>query len=140
MEILGNRPLPEIEMEGAILVPAGHTGPAFLVYKNFDVIMRWNRSEFYALSVGLLADRIVGAMPLSHPPSPSESSLSRTNVMDMQERLSTLGFNVGGVDGVLGPATRNALREFQKSVGMIPDGHPSKATLDALQVNIQPSS
>lgn len=60
--------------------------------------------------------------------------------MDMQERLSSLGFNVGGVDGVLGPATRNALREFQKSVGMIADGHPSKATLDALQVNIQPSS
>src|SRR5690606_15256935 len=55
-------PLPVVEgMEASLLVPAGHRGPAFLVYDNFSVIMRWNRSEFYALAVGHLADRINGA-------------------------------------------------------------------------------
>lgn len=135
-----NRPLPDIDMEGSILVPAGHTGPAFIVYRNFDVIMRWNRSEFYALSVGLLADRIAGAMPLNTPPSMQEASLSRDNVMDIQQRLNALGFDTGGVDGVLGSATRRALGRFQKSIGLVADGHPGKATLEALQVNTGPSS
>ena len=132
--------LPELDMEGSILVPAGHAGPAFIVYRNFDVIMNWNRSEFYALSVGLLADRIAGAMPLTRPPSQHEPSLSRAQVMDIQQRLSQKGFDVGGIDGVLGPATRKAIGAFQKSVGMIADGHPDKITLEALQIDIKPST
>src|SRR5690606_28743443 len=50
-----------LDVEAALLVPSGAAGPKFLVYSNFDVIMRWNRSVFYALSVGHLADRINGA-------------------------------------------------------------------------------
>jgi membrane-bound lytic murein transglycosylase B len=133
-------PLPAVDMEGSILVPAGHTGPAFIVYRNFDVIMRWNRSESYALSVGLLADRIVGAVSLSRPPSTEESALSRRTVEQMQERLNELGFDAGGVDGVLGSATRSALRAFQKSAKMVADGHPDSATLSALKVTVEPSS
>jgi membrane-bound lytic murein transglycosylase B len=123
--------LPQVDMEASVLVPAGHTGPAFLV---------WNRSEFYALSVGILADMIAGAMALTHPPSASEKSLSRQNVVDMQKRLIELGFEAGGVDGVFGPATRKALSAFQESNGMIADGHPNNETLQALKIEIEPST
>ena len=41
--------LPDVDLLASILVPGGSQGPAFVVYHNFDVIMRWNRSEFYAL-------------------------------------------------------------------------------------------
>lgn len=133
--------LPDVDMEGSILVPAGHTGPAFLVYRNFDVIMRWNRSESYALSVGLLADRVSGAVPpLTRPPSPDEPALSRLTVEEVQKKLNQLGFNAGGVDGVFGSATRSALRAFQQSHGMVADGHPDSATLSALQATAGPSS
>lgn len=133
-------PLPAAEMAGSILVPAGHTGPAFIVYRNFDVIMRWNRSESYALSVGLLADRIAGAVPLTRPPAAGELPLRRQAVVRMQQRLSELGFSVGGVDGVLGPATRTALRAFQKDAGIVADGYPDRATLQALKIEMEPSS
>ncbi len=43
----------------ALVRPAGNTGPAFLVGPNFAAIRRYNPSDFYALVVGLLGDRIV---------------------------------------------------------------------------------
>ncbi|MCF8029091.1 MAG: lytic murein transglycosylase [Desulfobacteraceae bacterium] len=52
--------LPQADMKGSVILPQGREGPAFLVYQNFRVIMRWNRSVNYAISVGLLADRIAG--------------------------------------------------------------------------------
>jgi len=124
----------DIDIEAAVLVPAGHSGPAFLVYPNFHVILRWNRSEYYALAVGLLADRLIGAGPLVRSPSTGEAALSRNAVENMQRRLNHLGFNVGEIDGVLGSMTQSALREFQASNGMIADGYPDKTTLCALSV------
>jgi membrane-bound lytic murein transglycosylase B len=43
---------------GALLLPGGADGPAFLVFENFRVLLRWNRSNYFATAVGLLADRI----------------------------------------------------------------------------------
>ncbi|MCJ8270732.1 MAG: lytic murein transglycosylase, partial [Psychrosphaera sp.] len=56
------------QIEAALLIPGGHKGPAFLVYDNFSVIMRWNHSQFYAIAVGRLADRISGSGKLHRPP------------------------------------------------------------------------
>jgi membrane-bound lytic murein transglycosylase B len=50
--------LPQAAVEASLILPEGVSGPAFLVYDNFRVLMRWNRSTFFATSVGLLADRI----------------------------------------------------------------------------------
>ncbi len=100
-------PLPEAEVDARLLVPAGHEGPAFLVYDNFSVIMKWNRSEFYALSVGHLADRIAGAGTLRQPP-PQQQALARDQVKAMQKSLNRRGYDAGEADGVLGPATRDA--------------------------------
>ena len=64
--------LPNSNMKASLIVPMGHRGPAFLVYRNFDVIMDWNHSILYAISVGYLADRINGggkliAQPIDEP-------------------------------------------------------------------------
>ena len=124
--------IPNIDMAASVLVPAGHSGPAFLVYPNFHVILQWNRSEYYALAVGLMADRLIGAGPLVRSPSTDEAALSRDAVENMQRQLNHLGFNAGEVDGFLGSMTQSALREFQASNGMIADGYPDRTTLCAL--------
>ena len=123
--------LPALDLPAALLVPAGHRGPAFLVYKNFDVIMRWNRSEFYAISVGRLADRIIGAGPLASPP-PDAPRLSRATVKQLQASLNAQGFDAGQPDGILGPGTRAAISRFQLAHGMIADGFHSQELIDAV--------
>lgn len=124
--------LPALDLEASLLVPSGHQGPAFLVYDNFEVIMRWNRSEFFALAVGHLADRIAGAPPLRRPPPADAQALAREDVRSLQEGLNQLGFDAGAADGVFGPATRAALSQFQRSIGAVADGHPDTASIEAL--------
>lgn len=46
------------DLQASIVTPDGLDGPAFLVYDNYRVIMRWNKSTYFATSVGLLADAI----------------------------------------------------------------------------------
>ena len=52
--------LPNSDLDASVVLPAGLQGPAFLVYRNYRVIMRWNRSHYFALAVGRLADQIAG--------------------------------------------------------------------------------
>lgn len=127
-------PLPRADMEASLLVPSGHEGPAFLVYKNFKTIMGWNQSEFYAIAVGHLADRIAGAGQLEQQPPDDAPKLSRDQVIELQETLQQQGFEPGEVDGILGPATRKALRQFQDKNGMIADGFPGRELLVKLGV------
>lgn len=124
--------LPALTMEALLVVPAGHTGPAFLAYDNFDVIMRWNRSRFYALAVGHLADRINGAGGLQRPPPADAPRLTRPEIEALQIQLNSLGFATGKPDGVLGPATRKAVRDYQKSRGLVADGYPGVELFTAL--------
>lgn len=124
--------LPSADLEGSVLLPAGHSGPAFLVYENFDAILDWNRSEYYALSVGVLADRIAGAGDLVQKPDIDEQGLARSTIEQMQFALNELGFDAGEPDGVMGPATRAALRGFQSNNQLIADGYPGSTTLQAL--------
>ncbi len=128
------------EIEASVLVPAGHTGPAFLVNSNFDVILRWNRSEYYALAVGLLADRLIGAGPLVRPPSTTEAALSRSIIEQLQRQLNKLGYDAGKIDGVMGSSTQAALQRFQISNGIIADGYPDRKTLCALSITSGPVS
>ena len=127
--------IPDIGVQASVLVPSGHSGPAFFVYPNFNVILEWNRSEYYALAVGLLADRLAGAGSLVRPPSTREAALSRRVIEKMQKQLNQLGYDAGEVDGVMGSMTQSALREFQSARGMIADGYPDRETLCALSVN-----
>ena len=115
--------LPPLDLEAAVLVPAGHEGPAFLAYRNFDVIMRWNRSEYYAIAVGRLADRIAGGVPLTRDPDTGGEPVTRDAVRQLQQDLAALGYDAGKPDGIFGPATSSALSAFQQSRNVIADGH-----------------
>ncbi len=119
----GNRPLDDGVTEASILLPAGWRGPAFITYPNFRVILNWNRSNNYALSVGLLADALAGREGLTVPPPMDEVGLSRSQVLDIQNWLSRLGYDTGGTDGIVGPKTRTAARAFQQADGMPADGY-----------------
>lgn len=123
--------LPAVEVDAALLVPAGHLGPAFLIYRNFDVIMRWNRSELYAIAVGHLADRIAGGGRLQNGTFTQEP-LRKVDIELAQKTLNALGYDAGPVDGVLGSATRSALREFQLANSMTADGYPNPSTLEVI--------
>ncbi len=122
--------LGDSDIKSALLIPAGYTGSAFLVYSNFDVILRWNNSEYYGIAVGHLADRIAGKGDLSKP-LPDLPKYTILEMQAFQEKLNQLGFEVGEADGILGPATRKGVRDFQMSVGLIADGYPSKNTVEA---------
>jgi len=128
--------LPAVDLEARLLLPAGHRGPAFLVYDNFDVIMRWNRSEFYAISVGHLADRIAGASGLHKPPPTDTPRLNREQVKALQEGLESAGHDPGPIDGILGPATRRAIRDFQRDADTVADGFPHPEVLEAFDVEV----
>ena len=105
----------------ALILPAGIAGPAFLVSDNYRVILKYNRSIFYAVAVGYLADRLGGAPPLTAQHQMSEP-LRREDIMALQQGLSALGLLSGPPDGVAGTATRQAVRAFQKANGLTPDG------------------
>lgn len=127
-------PLPVVDgMEGALVLPAGHRGPAFLVYENFNTILVWNRSILYAISVGHLADRIDGAPPLSAAALPDEEAVSLKAIEEMQALLNALGFDAGEPDGLVGPKTREALRAYQTAEGLPADGYPTAEVIARLR-------
>jgi len=129
---LNGAPLPELG-DGAILLPAGARGPAFLVGPNFRTILRYNNSTNYALAVNLLAQRIAGGPGVQAAWPRELQPLSRTQVTELQSALNARGFDAGTADGALGPATRDALRRYQRSVGAPADGFPTLELLQRLQ-------
>ncbi len=133
------RELSDAAIDASLLVLAGHEGPAFLVYDNFHTILRWNRSEFYALAVGHMADRLAGRAGLANPPPQDAPRLKRTQVVALQERLAERGFEPGAIDGIPGPQTRQAIRRFQKSQDMIADGFASREVLSRLSLQVAES-
>lgn len=127
------RDLPGVDIVASLILPAGAKGPAFLVYQNFRAIMVWNRSILYAVAVGHLADRLAGGGAFLTPSPDKEVPLARADIAALQNLLTGLGFDTAGADGVAGPNTRNAIRAFQRSRKLPPDGYPSFELLTALR-------
>lgn len=121
--------LPQIA-EATVLLPAGASGPAFLVGPNFQVILRYNNSTSYALAVGLLAQQLAGGVAVRALWPRDLVALSHQQLKALQTALNQRGFDSGTPDGLMGPATRSAIRSYQLSVGLQADGYP---TLDLLQ-------
>ena len=48
--------LPSRNIQARLVMPEDADGPAYLVYKNFEAILRWNRSNYFAIAVGTLSD------------------------------------------------------------------------------------
>lgn len=114
------------------LAPEGVSGPKFLVTSGFDAVLAYNPSTAYAIAIGLIADRAAGRS--GDVPSFLEDNalLSRDALMALQTALVARGWDTGGVDGMLGSATRRAVRARQRDVGFVPDGFPTRATIDGL--------
>ncbi|KGY08121.1 lytic transglycosylase domain-containing protein [Vibrio sinaloensis] len=55
------RPLPKLDedIKAWLIAPDDANGRVYLVYNNYNVLMKWNRSYYFALAVSHLADRIV---------------------------------------------------------------------------------
>ena len=127
-----DRPLPEFD-DGTLLLPAGARGPAFLVGPNFRAILRYNNSTSYALAVGLLAQRLNGGSGVQASWPRDLVPLTRSQLLELQTALNQRGFASGTPDGVMGPATREGLRRYQRSVGLPADGYPNMELLQRLQ-------
>lgn len=120
--------------DASIIVPCGAAGPAFLILPNHFVIRQYNNSIAYALGVGLLADRIAGAPPLSVA-WPPETPLSLSERLAAQTALTAVGFSPGVIDGKIGADTRQALRGWQKARGLTADGYLSPDILQRLRAD-----
>ncbi|NDV98377.1 lytic murein transglycosylase [Salipiger sp. PrR002] len=116
-----------------LLLPAGHKGAAFLTFKNFKVISRYNAADAYVIGVGHLADRIMGGAPILSDWPDDERALTSGERKELQMRLKQAGFDPSGVDGRIGPMTIKALRDYQRAVGVVPDGYASLEVLRRLR-------
>jgi lytic murein transglycosylase len=120
------------EDPASLLLPAGARGPAFLVMQNFNALLAYNPSELYALAIAHLSDRLRGGGPIQASWPTGEPALSREQRIQLQERLALRGFDVGTADGIIGPRTVAAIKEFQRSQGLPPDGFPTVGLLGRL--------
>jgi len=82
------------------------------------------------LTLGRLEEALwaLGDRTLSFTPG---NLMQGDDVVSLQQRLTTLGFDCGKVDGIFGKRTDSALREFQKSVGLVEDGIAANLTFEA---------
>lgn len=123
--------LPDMN-DAEVLLPAGARGPAFLVGTGFRAILRYNNSTSYALAVGLLSDAVAGGAGVQAPWPRDLAALSRTQLLALQTALNERGFPSGTPDGVMGPATREGVRRYQRSLGLPADGYPTTDLLERL--------
>lgn len=121
------------EAKAFVMIPQGIDGPAFLVTQNFLAIMDYNLSHSYAIAVGHLGDRIRGAGPFMGEWPAVNIDLSFKERVEMQRRLSAMGFETGGSDGRFGARTYEAVIAFQKRAGLELDGRPSRLVLERLR-------
>ncbi len=132
VQAMDGAPLPEFA-DGAILLPAGARGPAFLVGPNFNAILRYNNSTSYALAVCLLAQRLSDGPGVRASWPRDLTALTRSQLLALQTALNERGFDSGPPDGMMGPATRGGIRRYQRSVGLPADGYPTLDLLRRLQ-------
>ena len=116
----------------SILRPAGASGPAFMVFRNFTVITRYNNSESYVIGVGHLGDRIAGGPPILAPFPPDAQGFDRAARKRLQERLTAAGYDTGGADGVLGSRSMAAISDYQRANGLPVTGVHSRDLLARL--------
>jgi lytic murein transglycosylase len=128
------RPWSDVDQasDARLILPAGANGPAFLTFPNHMAIRAYNNSTSYALAVGMIADALRGG-PALRATWPTEQALSIADRRAAQAALAQLGFDPGGVDGVVGAGTRAALRRWQAARGRPADGYLDAPTVAALR-------
>jgi lytic murein transglycosylase len=135
-QALGVRPVGggDLPDHGAasVLLPGGARGAAFLIFSNFQVIERYNTADAYVIAIGHLADMLKGGPRIAASWPRDLRALTMDERLDLQTRLTAAGFDTKGVDGRMGPNTIAAVKAFQRSKGIMPDGYPSTEILQKL--------
>lgn len=124
------KPLRDNGLKAAVILPMGHKGPAFIGYDNYDFYLQWNQSIVYTLTAAHLAARLAGEPPFEGR-SPQEGLMGDA-MKQLQQKLHDKGYDVGGIDGVLGTNTREAIRQEQIRLGLPVDGWPTPELLAKL--------
>lgn len=119
-------------LQGRIIQPQAG-GVRFTVTRNFNVLKTYNNSDFYAAAVGHLSDRLGGAGPLQGRFPPDANGLMRADRIALQQGLARRGYDIGTIDGVIGPATERAITAFQTAQGLPVTGQATRAVLTALR-------
>ena len=117
-------------LQASVLLPMGRNGPAFLAYPNFEVYFEWNKSFVYVTTAAYFATRLEGA-PVYNAGNPSPA-LSGEEMMVLQQKLTARGYDVGGIDGILGAMTREAVQAEQVRLGLPADAWPTRELLNRL--------
>lgn len=118
----------------ALLLPAGAKGPALLVFRNYDAIYSYNAAESYALAIATLADRLRGGYGLGAAWPTDDPGLGRDGRRELQTLLLARGHDIGAADGMVGDATRRAIRIEQQRLGwQNADGRAGTRILQALR-------
>jgi membrane-bound lytic murein transglycosylase B len=131
---VGGKPYPRPTDRAYLLVPAGASGPAFLMLNNFRVLMKYNPAEAYALAIGHLANRMRGDGPFLTPWPRHERVLTGAERYELQGHLVRRGFDIGGdPNGRINAKSRSAIKSFQVSQGIVPDGFASADLLERLR-------
>jgi lytic murein transglycosylase len=124
---------PRLQDTARLWVPVAG-GPSFLVGPNFQAVRSYNPSDNYTLAILHLSDRLRGDGPFAQPFPGSERTPTLAEVKEIQQRLTSQGFDTGGVDGRIGNDTMLAVRNFQKKVGLEPaDGYAGLKVLARLR-------
>ena len=116
-----------------LMLPAGVSGPAFLVTRNFEAIFGYNAAESYALAIAHLSDRLRGGGPFKTAWPTDDPGLSRAGRREIQSLLLRRGYDIGAADGAIGDKTRAAIADYQARQGMKRDGRPGTRVLEALR-------
>jgi lytic murein transglycosylase len=120
------------KLPASLVLPMGHTGPAFLAYQNFQAYLQWNQSLMYSLTAAYYATRLDGA-PALHKGAANIPTLTIDQNRHLQTLLTKMGYDVGRIDGVLGLKSRTAIREVQMKFGMPADSWPTAELLARLE-------
>ena len=120
-------------LRASLLLPMGRNGPAFIAYPNFyNVYFKWNSSTVYSTTVAYLATRLSGA-PRLYAGKQTINKLTINEVKQLQQRLQTLGFDVGERDGIIGKKTRKAVKIMQQRMKLPADSYPDRHFHNQLQ-------
>jgi membrane-bound lytic murein transglycosylase B len=130
---VAGKSFPRPREKAKLYLPNGRAGPAFVILRNFGVIKHYNNANTYALAVGHLSDRLRGGGPFVGQWPEHEKPFSIEEGERLQAYLTTAGYYSGPIDGNLGSGSRQAIRDFQRKLGMNPDGVATRDLLRRLE-------
>jgi len=132
---VGGKPFPasELKAEGFLLMPAGRSGPAFVVTPNFYVIKQYNNSDLYGLFIAHAADRIAHGDSNFSGSWGAVGGLYRSDIAALQRALEAKNYDVGSADGLPGFKTRRSIGEWQAKNGRAATCFPDAGLVSAIK-------